>query len=688
MRIVPLSMSSTRSACIILVMITALLLAACEQSTPEVEEARRAVTTANTPTRTATVVSPAEPTATSEPAAMLRITAIYTATATPEPLPAAIPSREDPPTRDLFALAQRYGRAQTDGAPLTRTLLPNPDCCEVGSRETFFVTDLIEREVYEVNAVLLAVSDNAYWYADEDTDITASQLERTAKVFERDIRPPIVSAIGDIWKPGVDGDPRLAVLHTPLVAAAGYFSSSDSYPRATHPHSNEREMIVMDGDWLRPGSRDYFNVLAHEFQHAVHWNLDLGEDVWINEGMSEVAAQIAGYDVSFIDLFLRHPDSQLNFWPDDPRATLPHYGGATLFVEYLRAHYGGDNALAELAREPLDGVNGVESYLKQYGIGFLDVFADWTVANYLDAKLDRMDGADDDRSLAPYRYPNRSVTLSRVTKIDDTFERTITQPQLTARYYDLRLPEGDALVEFTGDKTVPQVPTDCHSGLHCWWSGSGDMIDTTLEREFDLSGVDEAMLEFWMWHDIEEDWDYAYASVSTDGGKTWTTLDGDHTTREDPLGANYGAGFTGVSGGGRTAKWVRERMDLSDYAGKESVLLRFEYITDDGVNLGGILIDDIAIPEIAFTDAAETARDWQANGFHRTDNTLPQGFILQLIEFAKDGSISVTRQPHASFTIQGFGKTLDRAVLVISPTTHTTYHPATYTLRITPQQAH
>ena len=687
MRILPPSMPSMRSACIVFV-ITAILLAACEQPPPEVEEARLSVTTANTPTRTPTVVSPAEPTATSEPQSMPRITAIYTATATPEPLLAAIPSREDPPTRDLFALAQRYGRAQTDGAPLTRTLPPAPDCCEVGSRETFFVTDLIEREVYEVTAVLLAVSDNAYWYADEQTDITAPQLERTAKVFERDIRPPIVTAIGDVWKPGVDGDPRLAVLHTPLVAAAGYFSSSDSYPRATHPHSNEREMIVMDGDWLRPGSRDYFNVLAHEFQHAVHWNLDLGEDVWINEGMSEVAAQIAGYDASFIDLFLRHPESQLNFWPDDPRATLPHYGGATLFVEYLRDHYGGDNALTELAREPLDGVNGVESYLKQYGIGFLDVFADWTVANYLDAKLDRMDGADDDNRLDAYRYPNRSVSLSRVTKIDDAFEQTATQPQLTARYYDLRLPDGDALVEFTGDKTVPQVPTDCHSGLYCWWSGNGDMIDTTLEREFDLSGVDEATLEFRMWHDIEEDWDYAYASVSTDGGKTWTTLDGDHTTREDPLGANYGAGFTGVSGGGRAAKWVRERMDLSDYAGKESVLLRFEYITDDGVNLGGILIDDISIHQLAFTDDAETARDWQANGFHRTDNTLDQGFILQLIEFAKDGSISVTRQPHASFTIQGFGKTLDRAVLVISPTTHTTYHPATYTLRITPQQAH
>ena len=679
---------SINAVCAAAVVVAALLLAACEQPPPEVEEAQRSVTTANTPTPapTAAVVSTPEPTPTREPQSLPLITAIYTATPTPQPLISDVPPREDPPARDLFALAQRYGRAESGSAPLSRTLPPDPDCCEVGHRKTFFVSDLIERRTYTVDARLLAVSENAYWYADEETDLTARELERTADVFERDIRPPIVEIIGDIWKPGVDGDPRLTVLHTPLVAAAGYFSSSDSYPRVTHPHSNEREMIVMDGDWLRPDSREYFSVLAHEFQHAVHWNLDLGEDVWINEGMSEVATEIAGYEASFVDLFLLHPESQLNFWPDEPRATLPHYGGATLFVEYLTEHYGGKSGLAELAREPLDGVNGVESYLTQYGVSFVDVFADWIVANYLDAKLDRMKGAESEWQLDAYRYSGRSVSLHRVRDIDDDFEQTITQPQLSARYYELRLPDGNALVEFNREETVAQVATDCHSGRYCWWGGNGDLIDTTLEREFDLSEVDEATLEFWMWHNIEEDWDYAYASISTDDGKSWTTLDGEHTTREDPLGANYGAGLTGNSGGGKSAEWVQERMDLSEYAGLESVLLRFEYITDDGVNLGGILIDDINITEIDFMDTAETDDGWRANGFRRTNNTLPQAFALQLIEFGKDGSVSVRRLHTGSFSVEGFGESLDYAVLVIAPTTHTTYQPATYSLRITTQQ--
>ena len=675
-----------RVTCIVAIVLAVLLLAACERGQPAVEETRQPEATSTMPAPTAAVVRSDEPTATPEPTA----TAAPAATPTPEPIPDVVSLAEDPPVRDLFALAQRFGRADADGAPLTRTLPPDPDCCEVGHRKTFFVTDLIERHVYEVEAELLAVSENAYWYADVETDLTAQEMEQTADVFERDIRPPIVDAIGDIWKPGVDGDPHLVVLHTPLVAAAGYFSSSDSYPRATHPHSNEREMIVMDGDWLRPGSRQYFGVLAHEFQHAVHWNLDIGEDVWINEGMSEVATELAGYEASFVDVFMQYPEVQLNYWPDEPRDTIPHYGAATLFVEYLRVHYGGDDGLAELGREPLDGVNGVTRYLAQYDVSFTDVFADWVVANFLDGELDwRADTSPDDE-LDAYRYPGRSVGLRRVRHTEGEFEETTTQPQLSARYYEVRLEEGDAQVEFEGAETVAQVGTECHSGRYCWWGGNGDSIDTTLEREFDLSGVDAATLEFRVWYEIEEEWDYAYASVSTDGGETWTTLDGEHTTREDPLGANYGAGFTGISsngrGGGKSAEWVRERMDMSEYAGLESVLVRFEYITDDGVNIGGIVIDDIAVPEIGFADDAETDGDWRANGFQRIDNRLPQGFVLQVIEFGRDGGVSVRRVESGTFSIEGFGDTLDYAVLVVAPTTHTTYEPAEYTLRVRARQ--
>ena len=185
---------------ILAIVVAALLCVACEREQPVVGEARQSESVAVMPTPTPTAVSAGEPTATAMP--VLTPTPAPTATPTPELPPITVPMQDEPPVRDLFALAQRFGRAEAGGAPLTRTLPPDPDCCDVGHRKRFFVTDLIERRVYEVDAELLAVSENAYWYADEETELTAQELERTADVFERDIRPSIVTAIGDIWKPG------------------------------------------------------------------------------------------------------------------------------------------------------------------------------------------------------------------------------------------------------------------------------------------------------------------------------------------------------------------------------------------------------------------------------------------------------------------------------------------------------
>ena len=608
--------------------------------------------------------------------------AIALATKTPASVPASAPGPiplgpageaaaawEEPPARDLFGAAIGFGAH--DGEAPERTVAGDPDCCEVGHRQGFFVTDLGSREVYEVEAVLRLVSENAYWYVDEGVEVAEGDLREAAGEFEGRIRPAIVGAIGDVWRPGVDGDPRLTVLHTPLDAAAGYFGASDEFPRATHPYSNQREMIYMG---LPPGSAAYLGVLAHEFQHAVHWHLDEGEDAWVNEGMSEIAAFIAGGSLDFTGAFLRRPEVQLNYWPDEPYATAAHYGAAALFVGYVAQRCGGYGGLGELARERADGVNGVNRYLSRCGLAFEDVFADWVVANYLDAPQDEHRGI--------YGYADHDVRVNRVTRVVGDFDETRSQAQLSARYYEIELAEGAAVVEFEGEAVVAQTGADgCRSGRFCWWSGAGDSVHTYLEREFDLSGLAEATLEFWMWADIEEDWDYGYVSVSTDGGATRMLLDGRHTTRANPLGNNFGAGVTGDSGG-----WAAERMDLTRYAGEASVVVRFEYVTDEGVNLDGWLIDDVSIPELGFVDDGERVDGWRAGGFRHTDNTLAQGYVVQVVEVGMDGKAVVRRMGLAddggalrgSMRVEGFGAGVERAVVVVSPVAHGTYRAAGY----------
>lgn len=138
-----------------------------------------------------------------------------------------------------------------------------------------------------------------------------------------------------------------------------------------------------------------------------------------------------------------------------------------------------------------------------------------------------------------------------------------------------------------------------YAGSYEWWSGMGDMLDRKLTRGFDLTGVASAHLNFLTWYDIEQDWDYGYVEVSTDGGGTWTALANELTTNTNPNGNNAGNGITGASPG-----WIATSFDLTPFAGGP-VLVRFRYVTDAAVQGKGFCVDELAIPEIGFYDGAE-----------------------------------------------------------------------------------
>jgi hypothetical protein len=425
----------------------------------------------------------------------------------------------------------------------------------------------------------------------------------------------------------------------------------------------------MDGGQLNPGSSAYLGTLTHEVQHAIHRNLDRDEDTWINEGMSEVARELAGYRVETANPFLMRPDTQLNHWPNLLGQTGRHYGASALFLIYLAQQYGGYESMADLSAEQADGVDGVQAYLEPYGTTFLDVFKDWVIANYLDAPEGRLG------------YPTRGVRVRAVQRLFDYGSLNGVLPQFSARYLDIRLPGGDALVTFQGEPIVPQVSTTCRSGRYCWWGNRGDSIDSTLTREFDLSGLEQATLEFWTWYEIEPTWDHAYVEVSVDEGTTWSILEGSHTRAEDPTRSNLGPSFDGRSDG-----WVKETMDLSPYTGQR-VLLRFEYVTDDGVYLDGFLIDDLSIPEIGFEDGAERDMGWDEAGFSRVTTTLPQYYAVQVIEETAEGMVTVRElsldeKRRGEYLLEGFGDELVSAAIVVSPITLGTHIPTRFSIDV------
>ncbi len=580
------------------------------------------------------------------------------------PLPHRL-SRELP-ERDLHELAERLG-----GVPKGshRTLQEIRSDLNAGSQEDFFVTDTITDTTYTINATLQVVSPNAYWYVDDELDIRDEDLQQAAREYESTIRPTLLEAFGDVWNPGVDGDPRLTVLHTDLGGGvAGYFDSRHEFPLHIQPNSNEREMLYMDGVGLRPGSPSYMSVLAHELQHAIHWAHDSSEESWVNEGLSEVANVEAGYEPTFIDAFLRRPSTQLTFW-EELGGSIPHYGAATLFMLYLLEHYGDEGSLRSLIANPADGVEGISEFLRPHSTTFDEVYADWLAANYLDSDT------------GTYGYANRDVQVRKIDNIDRPGDTTGYLAPYSSRYFNLSKLSGDLFIEFNGDTTMRQVPTKCHSGDRCWWGNRGDSIDTTLTREFDLTALSTATLEFMTWFDIEEDWDYAYVEASTDGGETWTTLEGVHTTDDDPIGNSYGHGYTGSSNG-----WLKESVDLTPFVGSK-VLVRFEYITDAAVYENGFIIDDVAVPELDFLDDAENDGEWDSRGFERIDNVVPVDYVVLVIERRRDGADIVRRMEidedrRGGFAIGVLGQEVERLIVVVSPIARNTHQLSKFALTV------
>lgn len=448
-----------------------------------------------------------------------------------------------------------------------------------------------------------------------------------------------------------------------------------------HPYSNEKEMFYLNVDNNRPGTTFYNGTLAHEFQHMIHWHQDLNESTWLNEGASELAMQLNGLKRSSSlrpdSVFAQDPDIQLNAWPDSDES-YAHYGNAYLFLSYFLSRFG-EKATKALIADPANGMESVDNVLQQINAGMTadDFFADWVIANWLD-----------DDSLEDGRWGYPDYRLDKMQPAEEFRKLPVSSSgivhQYAADYYTF--PSADSLtITFDGDPATRLAATDAHSGQWAWWGNRVDESDTRLTFPVDLSGVDAATLHFFTWYDIEDLWDYAYVEVSTDNGDSWTLLETQRTTTENPNGNAFGPGYTGKSNGS-TVDWVEELVDLSQYAG-ESILMRFEYVTDAAVTQPGMFIDSVSIPEIDYYQDFENGPgDWESEGWLLTNNDLHQRWLVQVIEPLPDGDVKVHRMAvdengHGEMNLTGV-QTRDDLTLVISALAPVTVETSSYQFTI------
>ncbi len=587
------------------------------------------------------------------------------------------------PERDPVDLAIRLGKIP---ATTLRVARNTPLDYHVGSQEAFYVADEAQRSYFQATATLRYATAHVYMWVQNGYQVSDADLKRSADRFENQTYPTDVRYFGNEWSPGVDGDLHVNIFNGHVPGVGGYYSSSDEFTKAVNQYSNERELFYINLDNARPGTDLYDGILAHEFQHMIHWNQDRNEPTWVNEGLSELAAQLNGFNnnLASVSTFVNHPDTQLTDWADEPSAAAANYGAAHSFMNYLLKRFGADliHALVADKDNSMASMTKLNDILREEACGVTadDVFADWVVSNFT--------GAPSSDGRYGVRLTNATPAIAQ--KYDAyPVDWSSTVHQYGTDYIDLR-GSGDLEIDFQGASTARLTNSRPHSGKYEWWSNRGDNSDMTLTHAFDLTGLQHASLDFWTWYDIEKGWDFAYVAVSADGGTTWSTLKGAHCASASTTGNGVDWTFTDVSGGtgdNPQPTWVQEHMDLTPWAGKK-ILLRFEYVTDDSVDHAGFAVDDIRIPELNFFDDAESDAGWDAHGFVRSDNVVPQRYIVQLIEYGPQVSVQRYDFPSAQpIVLRGLGRDVRRAVLAISAVAPSTTEAAPYHLTITPLDA-
>ncbi|MFH1531227.1 MAG: hypothetical protein ABIK09_10925 [Pseudomonadota bacterium] len=271
---------------------------------------------------------------------------------------------------------------------------------EIGDQRDFWIYDLsVMPPMNEaVPATCRGVSArSAIWVGDADWGTKVDQQavdNMLAALEEATPRTPDAGIIqGNTSLFGASphfaaNDPDLSVLVYTLEGYKGslfdgYFRAEDLTPFnpacQNNPMlycSNELGMIHLNAN--NPGSDYMIGVVAHEFEHMIHFARDPYEEVWVNEAMAELAMIFHGYQ----------DPGNLAFYTDNPDAPLVvqdfvDYGAVLLFGAYLEERLGPEGITA-LVADTLTGLSGVKAHLPA-GVSWERLFGQWVAANVLDA---------------------------------------------------------------------------------------------------------------------------------------------------------------------------------------------------------------------------------------------------------------------------------------------------------------
>jgi Immune inhibitor A peptidase M6 len=455
-----------------------------------------------------------------------------------------------------------------------------------------------------------------------------------------------------------DGDKTVALIDNVRDANFYTFPAAPTYTAgffsAAFTELTDRNVMTIDAfDWLhRTGANPpdeptadlctsrparpftYEGTFSHEWQHLLHYYTDPFESVWVNEGLSDFAQTLVGYVDGTRTVFDRGadshlycfqgfgivqtpfntnprdcggPENSLNLWGEgNPNAVLADYGNAYSLMLFLNDRYGLD-LMSRLHNDgDRQGLASLDAQLEAEGVhDVYRVLHDFQTM----VLVDKIVG--ESRNGVMLGVPKSRVTTpslrSTVNLANPAANATPGAAPNGADYVPLQAAGGTVLkgsqlrsLSFRGATTLPPSPlqwttvTDDpdRAGNPVLWSGNSSNLDAAAVTSVTVPTADPT-LRFLAKYGAELGFDYAYVVVSTDGGATYTAVAGDKT-----IDAPFGPGLNGTTDG-----FEPHTFDLSAYAG-QNILLGFRYVSDGGVDEGGLMVDDVSIGATQVSDGS------------------------------------------------------------------------------------
>lgn len=278
---------------------------------------------------------------------------------------------------------------------------------EVGDIEVFNTFNILKNNHEKTKAQLKKIGRHCYIYLQQGRKLDAATIDRIAAAFDKRIYPEARSMFGSEWNPGIDNDPKITLLLLDIQDSfnpdqgrkgftAGYFNAGDCYRTSKFPNSNQREMLYLDVFPGNPSTDKFLSVIAHEFQHMIHWNYDPKEFNWVNESLSQLAPFLCGYGhPPQVEAFIRNPDNNLVAWSDDD--TIANYGQVYLWASYISTRIASTDDrrrafVRRMVAQTSQGFSGLNAAIKKQGIknNARNLFRSFCVANYLnDDRIER-----------------------------------------------------------------------------------------------------------------------------------------------------------------------------------------------------------------------------------------------------------------------------------------------------------